>query len=192
MSPVGIIGGTFDPIHFGHLITAQAVKEIRSLKKIIFIPCYISPHKKDQGNGDAIHRFEMIKQAITGVEGFEVSDFEIKKGGVSYTIDTLKKFRKEYSNIELIIGFDNLVKFDSWKEPDEIVKLAQLVVMKRKIDKMPKDKNRFFNSAVIVDTPLIEINATDIRERVKEGSAIDFLVPEKVKEYIYNSNLYRK
>lgn len=191
MSSVGIVGGTFDPIHFGHLITAQAVKEIRKLEKIIFIPCYISPHKKNSGNDNAVHRFEMIKRAIDGIEGFEVSDFEINKGGISFTVETLKEFKKKYSEIELVIGFDNLIIFDSWKQPDEILKLARLVVMKRKIDKIPKVKNRFFNSAIIVDTPLIEINATDIRERVKEGLSIDFLVPEKVKEYIYNFNLYR-
>ena len=191
MSSIGIIGGTFDPIHFGHLITAQAVKEIRNLEKIIFIPCNISPHKKENGSENSFHRFEMIKLAVNGLTDFEVSDFEINKGGISYTIDTLREFRKEYSEIELIIGFDNLLKFDSWKSPDEILKLAKLVVMKRKIDIVPKGKNKYYNKAIIVNTPLIEINATEIRERVKEGLSIDFLVPEKVKEYIYNSNLYK-
>ena len=132
----------------------------------------------------------MIKQAVKGTKGFEVSDFEINKGGISYTINTLKEYAKRFSKIELIIGFDNLLKFDSWKEPDEILKHAELVVMKRKIDKDPKVKNKYYNKAIIVDTPLIEINATEIRERVKEGLPIDFLVPERVKEYIYNFKLY--
>ena len=191
MSSVGIIGGTFDPVHFGHLITAQSVKEIRNLERIIFIPCNISPHKKENHAENSGHRYEMIRKAVQEVKGFEVSDFEIKKGGISYTVDTLREFRKEFSEIELIIGFDNLLKFDSWKDPDEILNLAKLVVMKRKIDKVPEEKNKYYNKAIIVDTPLIEINATDIRERVKEGRSIDFLVPETVKEYIYNFKLYR-
>lgn len=191
MSSIGIIGGTFDPIHFGHLITARAVKEIRNLEKIIFIPCNISPHKKENGSKNSFHRLEMIRLAVQGLTEFEVSDFEINKGGISYTIDTLGEFRKEYPGIELIIGFDNLLKFDNWKNPDEILKLAKLVVMKRKIDIVPKEKNKYYNKAIIVNTPLVEINATEIRERVKEGLSIDFLVPEKVKEYIYNSNLYK-
>lgn len=191
MSSVGIIGGTFDPIHFGHLITAQAVKEIRNLEKIIFIPCNISPHKKENGNENPFHRYEMISKAVEGIEGFEVSDFEINNGGISYTIDTLIEFSKKYKDIELIIGFDNLTKFDSWKESDEILRIARLVVMKRIINKDSKEKNKYFNSAIIVDTPLIEINSTDIRERVKKGLPVDFLVPENVKEYIYTSKLYR-
>ena len=191
MSSVGIIGGTFDPIHFGHLITAQAVKEIRQLEKIIFIPCNISPHKKANNSENSSHRYEMIKQAVQKTEGIEVSDFEIKKGGISYTIDTMNHFKEQYQDIELIIGFDNLLKFDSWKDPDEILKLVRLVVMKRKIDKVPKEKNKYYSRAIIVDTPLIEINATEIRNKVKEGLSIDFLVPEKVKEYIYDFKLYR-
>jgi nicotinate-nucleotide adenylyltransferase len=191
MSSIGIIGGTFNPVHFGHLITAQAVKEIRHLGKIIFIPCNISPHKKDILDENPVNRYYMIQRAIEGIDGFEVSDYEINKGGISYTIDTLKEFKKKYSDIELIIGFDNLLKFDSWKEPENILELAKLVVMKRKIDKIPPEKKSYYNRAIIVNTPLIEINATDIRHRVKEGLLIDFLVPEKVKEYIYDFKLYR-
>jgi nicotinate-nucleotide adenylyltransferase len=191
MSSIGIIGGTFNPVHFGHLITAQAIKEIRHLGKIIFIPCNISPHKKDNLDNNPLHRYKMVQRAIEGIDGFEVSDYEIKKGGISYTIDTLKEFKKKYSDIELIIGFDNLLKFDSWQEPDNILELAKLVVMKRKIDKVPTQRNRYYNRAIIVNTPLIEINATDIRHRVSEGLLVDFLVPEKVKEYIYNFKLYR-
>lgn len=191
MSSIGIIGGTFNPVHFGHLITAQAVKEIRQLGKIIFIPCNISPHKKDILDENPTNRYYMIQKAIEGIDGFEVSDYEINKGGISYTIDTLKEFKKKYSDIELIIGFDNLLKFDSWKDPENILELATLVVMKRKIDKIPTEKNIYYNRAIIVNTPLIEISATEIRHRVREGLLIDFLVPEKVKEYIYDFKLYR-
>jgi len=191
MSVVGIMGGTFDPIHYGHLITAQAVKEIRNLDKIILVPCYISPHKTDAINLDSHHRLKMIELAISDLKGFEVNDYELKKGGISYTIDTLRKLKDSDNKLELIIGFDNLVKFDTWENPDEILELAKLVVMRRKIDIIPKKKNKYFDTAILVDTPSIEINATQIRKRVKDDLMIDFLVPKKVKEYIYDLNLYK-
>jgi len=191
MSCVGVLGGTFNPIHFGHLITASAIKEIRKLDKIIFVPCFISPHKVDNKPDNSLDRLEMVKLAIGKTAGFEYSDYEITKGGISYTIDTLTELNKVYSKLELIIGYDNLLKFHTWKEPDKILEMAELIVMKRKTDKPPVTVDQYFSKAKFVDTPLIEISATDIRSRIKSGMSIDFLVPEKVKEYICTFNLYR-
>src|SRR5690606_26131897 len=129
MKAVGIFGGTFDPIHIGHLITAQVVKEIRGLEKIIFIPAFVSPHKTDKQHTSPLHRLEMLKFAILNNRSFEYSEFEIEKQEVSYSIDTIKMLKKKYSSIELIIGYDNLLVFDSWKDPDEIVNLVKLVVL---------------------------------------------------------------
>jgi nicotinate-nucleotide adenylyltransferase len=123
MSKVGIFGGTFDPIHHGHLITAQSVREIRNLDKIIFIPSFISPHKSDVISVSPEHRLKMLKLAVEGVDFFEVSDYEINREGISYTIDTLKEFKKKYDELEFIIGYDNIFKFHSWKEPDQIILL---------------------------------------------------------------------
>jgi nicotinate-nucleotide adenylyltransferase len=133
----------------------------------------------------------MIELAISDLKGFEVNDYELKKGGISYTIDTLRKLKESDNNLELIIGFDNLVKFDTWKNPNEILELVKVVVMRRKIDVIPEKKNKYFDKAILVDTPSIEINATQIRKRVKDDLMIDFLVPKKVKEYIYDLNLYK-
>lgn len=191
MSCVGVLGGTFNPIHFGHLITARAVKEVRKLDKIIFVPCFISPHKTNEIPYNAVERLEMVKIAIGETDGFECSEYEIKKGGTSYTIDTLTELGKSYSKTELIIGYDNLIKFHTWKDPDKILEMAELIVMKRKTDRVPVNVDKYFTKAKFVDTPLIEISATEIRTRVKTGMPIDFLVPEKVKEYIYTFNLYR-
>jgi nicotinate-nucleotide adenylyltransferase len=190
MSSIGIFGGTFDPIHFGHLITALAVKEIRSLDKIIFIPAHISPHKTTFRSSSAAHRLAMINLAINNIEGFEVSDFELNKQGISYTIDTISHYKNIYSHIDLIIGYDNLLNFTTWKDPDEIVKIANLVVLSRKSNQ-PDVSNPYFNHAELVKTPLIEISSTDIRRRVKENKLINFLVPKKVMEYIYSLNLYK-
>jgi len=190
MSKVGIFGGTFDPIHLGHLITAQSVKEIRNLDKIIFIPAYISPHKTDAKPSSPEDRLNMIKIAVDGIPFFDCSDIEVNKGGISYTIDTLRELKKYYDKIEFIIGYDNIFTFHTWKEPDEIFKLADVIVLKRKSSHPPQFEDKYFRQAIFVQTRGIEISATDIRERVKSGMPINFLVPPKVMEYIYNHKLY--
>jgi nicotinate-nucleotide adenylyltransferase len=190
MSKVGFFGGTFDPIHNGHLITAQSVRELRKLDKIIFIPSFVSPHKADINSAKPEHRLEMIKLATENVDFFDYNDYEIAKGGISYTVDTLREFKKSYDHIEFIIGYDNIFEFHKWKEPDVIMKLAKIIVLKRKSSLPFTFEDKYVKSAIFVETRGIEISATDIRERVKNGKPIHFLVPEKVKEYIYNFNLY--
>lgn len=192
MSAVGIFGGTFDPPHIGHLITARTVLEIRKLKKIIFIPNGISPNKKYQGVAGVHDRLKMLMLSIEGVSNFEYSKLEIDNPEVSYTINTLRKLKNLYEEIELIIGYDNLLEFSTWKEPDEILKFAKLVVLKRNTPGKPGRKDKFYRAAVFVDTPVIEISATEIRRRVKNGLPIDFLVADKVKEYICRFNLYKE
>jgi nicotinate-nucleotide adenylyltransferase len=188
---VGIFGGTFDPIHNGHLITAVAVKELRNLDKIIFIPSFIAPHKIDRLSSSPEHRIEMLKRAIKGIHYFDYSDFEIKKEGVSYTIDTLKFLQNKYADIELIVGYDNLLEFSTWKDPDEILKMIKLVVLKRKVQNDPIVKDKFYYASEIIETPTIEISATAIRERVGNNLPINFLVPDAVMEYINYFNLYK-
>jgi nicotinate-nucleotide adenylyltransferase len=192
MSKVGIFGGTFDPIHLGHLITAQSVKEIRELEKIIFIPAFISPHKSDIKTSSPEDRLKMIKLAIKNIPFFDYSDMEIKMGGVSYTIDTLRELKKQYEKLEFIIGYDNIFSFHTWKDPDEILKLSTIIVLKRKSSHAPPFQDKYYRQAVFVETRGIEISATDIRERVKHGMPINFLVPPTVMEYIYNQKLYNE
>jgi len=191
MSRVGIFGGTFDPIHNGHLITAQSVKEIRELEKIIFIPAYISPHKQHAKASNAKHRFNMLNLAMDEIPFFECSDFEIKQHTISYTIDTLREFKKHYDEIDLIIGYDNIFQFHTWKDPDEIFKLANVVVLKRKSSHPIDYVDKYVESAHFVETRGIEISATDIRNRVHASLPIYYLVPEKVLEYINENKLYK-
>lgn len=191
MRKIGIFGGSFNPIHMGHLITANAIREIRNLDTIIFIPCFISPHKTDRHPMDSKYRMEMVKLAIEGNSHFSCSDYEIQKTGVSYSIDTIRYFKQQHPELELIIGYDNLVVFDTWKDPREIVKLVKLVVLKRKLDNSESvGENEFFKFANIIQTPVIEISSSIIRERIKEKKSFDYLVPEKVKKYIVENNLY--
>jgi nicotinate-nucleotide adenylyltransferase len=198
VSRIGILGGTFDPIHLGHLITAQSVLEIRNLERIIFIPAYISPHKQDRSSAGTEHRLKMLQLSIEGVPYFEYSDIELKAKSISYTVKTLEDFKKKYDNVDLIIGYDNVITFDKWKEPDKIVELAQLVVLRRRTDgvraegETKLERNKYFDIAKFVKTPVVEISSSNIRERIREGKPIDFLVPQKVKEYIYNHNLYKE
>lgn len=190
MNAVGIFGGSFDPIHNGHLITTQYVYEQRNLEKIIFIPSHISPLKQNIIPTSDEHRLEMVQLALEPFPYFESSDYEIVKGDISYTYDTLLELKRTYEKIELIIGFDNLRVFDQWRFPEKILEIAKLIVMKRTIDNNSQDQNIFFDSAIIINTPTIDISATNIRQRVKEGKSIDCLVPQKVKEYIAHNRLY--
>lgn len=191
MSRIGIFGGTFDPIHNGHLITAQSVREIRDLEKIIFIPAYISPHKQHEKASSAQHRLNMLNIALKEIPFFECSDYEIKQHTISYTIDTLREFKKYYDEIDLIIGYDNIFQFNTWKEPDEIFKLANVVVLKRKSSHPLDFVDKYVEAATFVQTRGIEISATDIRNRVHTGLPIYYLVPEKVLDYINKNNLYK-
>ncbi len=191
MKSIGIYGGTFDPIHLGHLITAQAVCEMRNLDKIIFIPSFISPHKTDRISSSPRHRINMLKLAINDIPYFDYSDVEIKKKDISYSIDTIQSLKPVYENIELIIGYDNLITFDTWKEPVKILELVNLIVMRRNVKQEIFQRKKYFDKVIFVDTPLIEIYGTDIRERVRNNMNINFLVPQKVMAYIYKHNLYK-
>jgi nicotinate-nucleotide adenylyltransferase len=191
MKPIGIMGGTFDPIHLGHLITAQAVVEIRGLEKIIFIPSNISPHKQEIKYSPAKHRLNMVKLAIKDFPYFAFSDMDIRRGGISYMVDTLDELKKSFKKLELIVGYDNIEKFYTWKEPDRLLELARLVVMTREIEREIHAKDKYYNSAIFVKTPSIDIKATEIRKRIKKNLSIDFLVTKEVKNYILKNNLYK-
>jgi nicotinate-nucleotide adenylyltransferase len=192
MSRIGIFGGTFDPIHHGHLITAQSVKEIRKLDKIIFMPAYISPHKQHAKASSAQHRLNMLKIAIDEIPFFECSDYEIKQQTISYTIDTLREFKKYFDEIDLIIGYDNIFQFHTWKEPDEILKLSNIIVLRRKSSYPIDYIDKYVEAALFVQTRAIEISATDIRNRVHANLPVHYLIPKNVEDYIYKNNLYKE
>jgi nicotinate-nucleotide adenylyltransferase len=192
MIKIGLMGGTFDPVHFGHLITAQAVREIRNLEKIIFIPAYISPHKTNKSTAGDIHRLKMLQLAVEGIHCFDISDIELKAKSISYTVKTLEEFKQRYNELEFIIGYDNIINFRTWKMPDRIIELAQLVVLRRRTDDKKREKDKYYKAATFVKTPVIEISSSEIRNRIKDGKPVDFLIPPKVKEYIYTFNLYKE
>lgn len=188
---IGVFGGTFDPVHSGHLITAAAVKKIRHLDKILFVPCHISPHKTEFRTSSPEDRLNMLQLAIEGRDDFIISTLELFRGGISYMVDTLTELKKQFGELELIIGFDNLEKFYTWKYPDRILELAKLIVMRRETDRRDIPHDRFYNAAIFVDTPVINISSTAVRLRASEGQSLEGLVPDKVSDYITTHGLYR-
>ncbi len=188
---VGIYGGTFDPIHLGHLITAHSVKEIRNLSEIIFVPTNKSPLKIDIESASTKDRFEMTKIAVEKYDGFSVSDYEIDKTEISYTINTIKHFREKYERIELIIGYDNFLIFNKWYKWKEIIDLVDIVVLRRFYEEAI-DPTINTNKFIFVDSPTIQISSTLIRERVSKYFPIDFLVSPEVSKFITENNLYKK
>ncbi len=191
MKSIGILGGTFNPIHLGHLITAQILLEKRNLEKIIFIPCNISPHKIEKEQVEPFHRLKMVQLAIEKNKKFTCDDYEIKKGDISYTLNTLEYLNKKFDNLELIIGYDNLLTFDKWHKPNDILKIAKLIVMERTIEKGVNPNHKYFDKAIFVKTPTIEISSTQIRERIRKNLSVDFMLPQNVTEYIKQNNLYK-
>jgi len=191
LKKVCIIGGSFNPIHIGHLILANTVLEELNLDEMIFVPCYIQPLKGDKDFASSTHRLEMVKLAIQSNPEFTLSDIEINRKGKSYTVDTLKFFKKKYENLYFVIGADNIKDFHKWKEPDTILKIANLIVTNRggiNIQIPEKIRGKKIISCTI---PQIEISSTMIREKIRNGQSIKYLVPEAVENYIIQNNLYK-
>jgi len=190
---IGIYGGTFNPPHVGHLITAESVREALALDRIIFIPSYISPHKQEGEEQSSHHRFTMTKMAIASNNRFDISRKEIEKGDTSYTIDTLKHLRKIYDNgsMYLIIGMDNYITFHLWKEPKQILEQSTVVVMNR--PNYPQRINEIIGTTnvIFVDVPDIDVSSSNIRQRIKAGKSVKYLVPDEVERYIIDNGLYK-
>jgi nicotinate-nucleotide adenylyltransferase len=182
---IGILGGSFDPIHHGHLILARAAREELGLDRVVFIPAHASPHKTGDFSTTGEERLAMVRLAVAGEEGFELSDIELLRPPPSYTVDTLRELRNAHPNDELVllIGADNVAKFDTWREPDEIRRLAKIAVLDR--------ANHGIPPGWPVVRRLVDISSTDIRARVAAGRSIRYLTPDSVCDYIASHGLYR-
>lgn len=185
----GIFGGTFDPPHHGHLIIAQTAVEELELDKVLFVPAASPPHKTGQLMASASHRLAMLKLAIKGNKNFTASTLELQRGGVSYTVDSLQKLTEKHpgSDFFLILGEDNYAEFHSWKSPEEIVRLASLVVYRRLGYENPGGSEY---PVMELRGPILELSSTDIRNRVFRGKSIRYLVPREVASYIKTNRLY--
>lgn len=201
-SKYAIMGGTFDPIHIGHLFAAEEVRVKLGCQKVIFIPSGNPPHKKEQVLTDSSHRYAMTLLATASNPNFEVSDIEIKRNGYTYTLDTVKKLKGYYGlDVELlfITGADALLEIETWYKVEELLKLCSFVAVTRpgydksKLEqKLAHLQSKYNSSLYIVDVPGLSISSTDLRSRVLQGTSIKYLVPENIENYIREHNLYRK
>ena len=190
---IGILGGTFNPIHNAHLILAKTVAQAIGLDKILFIPAFIPPHKLGEDILAYAHRERMVELAVEGHDLFECSDIEASLEGPSYTINTLRLLRQSQPNDDffLIIGSDSLHSLGNWKDPDEIVKLATLAVVPRPGYRIEESEPRFRKNLRPVDMDLVEIASSEIRERAAQGKPVQLLVPAAVANYIVAERLYQ-
>jgi nicotinate-nucleotide adenylyltransferase len=194
---IGIFGGTFDPIHTGHLIMAENVKDQIQLDTVLFVPSGNPPLKDSTLVSGAEHRLEMVKLAIEGNPALSVSDIEIAQntGEPSYTVNTLLKLRQQYpadqAKFYLIIGMDQLIDLHKWKDPGKLFLLSEVLVINRPGFLIQQVENEYSRRGIFVPVPNIDISSTDIRFRVHEKRSIKYLVPDKVEKYIIENNLYK-
>lgn len=191
---IGVFGGAFDPPHIAHLILAERAREEFGLDKILFVPTNIPPHKP-KPVALAEDRIKLIKIAVKSNRYFEVLDIEIKRGGISYTVDTIRELKKNYpgSQLFLLIGEDEARKFDNWKESDEILRHVRFIIFLRSNLSRSRESNVALLPKEISDfiDLRLEISSTNIRELVRKGKSIKYLVPQKVATYIKEKKLYR-
>lgn len=214
---LGILGGTFNPIHLGHLAAAEEVRDRLKLEKVVFIPSFLPPHKIDEDIPAAVQRQEMVRLAIKGNDHFTESDMEIRRGGRSYTIDTIEALRQAHPGSELyfLTGLDSFLEIGTWQEWDRLLTLSSFVVLSREryrfrdiaqlgfldvperelsaLDDREKDQVVITAGSIRVyleRIPFYDISSTDIRTRVREGRSIKYHLPEAVENYIIENKLY--
>lgn len=211
---IAIMGGTFNPIHFGHLRIAEEVREAFNLDKVIFIPTFIPPHKDNGSLISPEHRFEMVQLAVKDNPFFEASDVEIKRGGRSYSVVTLRALRDKYTGTDFsfIAGTDSFNDITTWCEYEELFKLTNFIVIprpgypvKKIAEILPVELARKFwydaEKAVYIndygkfvtymETTLFGISASRIRKMIKEGNSTRYILPKEVEDYITKNGLYR-
>ena len=197
MKKIGIVGGTFNPIHLAHLYIAYEAKIQLNLDKIIFMPAGSPPHKKNSEVLEASLRYDMVYEAIKKYEDFEISNYEIEKKGYSYTYETLEKFKNKDNELYFITGADCLMDIEKWKNPEEIFKLSKLAVFNRPgysnenlIIQKDKIQRKFNTTIEFLDIMDLEISSSMIRKRISEGKRVDFFLPVEVLNFIKENNIY--
>ena len=191
---IGVFGGSFDPPHIGHFLCARVAAEHLRLDRVLVIPAAVQPHKPDQPTAPPELRWEMVKAAVVGDELFQPSSIELDRGGISWTVDTLRELARRYPAPEYelycLIGADALTEIETWRDPDAIFKLARVAVMSRPGAPRPS-ASQWAEQAQFVQTPLIDLSSTWIRQRVAAGLPVGMMVGAAVEEIILKNGLYR-
>lgn len=194
MMRVGLYGGSFSPVHIGHLVIAEQARVQARLDRVVWMPAFLSPHKTDRAAPAAAHRLAMCRLATVGHDAFEVSDLEIEREGVSFTVDTLRSLRDSHPDwdLHLVIGQDSLESFPTWKEPDTILSMARLVVYPRAAEPDLAGLLAAVQAdAIALDAPRLAVSASDIRDRIGRGLSVRYLLPDRVLSYVEDHGLYR-
>jgi nicotinate-nucleotide adenylyltransferase len=196
----GILGGTFDPVHKGHIAIAREAKVSQNLSEVIFIPVGQPVFKSEYLITPAEHRLAMLRLAVVGITDFRVSDIEVERSGPSYTVDTLAQMRNSSNTdneLYFLLGWDSLMQLPEWREPERMIELCYLIAIPRPGCKRP-DMAQLEASipgitgrTILLDKPLLDISASVIREKVARGQNIDNLVPGPVVDYITEHGLYK-
>lgn len=199
MKKYGIFGGSFNPIHYGHLMICEYIKEEMGLDKVIFIPTGNPPHKELELS--AKDRYEMVRLAISPNPDFEISDIETTRVKKSYTVDTIRELKKIYKEEKLyfLIGLDSLFQLKTWMKIGDLSQEIEFVVALRpgylNREEINKEidflKENFGTKINLIKTPLYEISSTDLRDRIREGKSLRYLIPKKVLDYIEESGFYK-
>ena len=199
MKKYGIFGGSFNPIHYGHLMICEYIKEEMGLDKVIFIPTGNPPHKDLELSAE--DRYEMVRLAISPNPDFEISDIETTRVKKSYTVDTIRELKKIYKEEKLyfLIGLDSLFQLKTWMKIGDLSQEIEFVVALRPgyLDKEEINKEidflreNFGTKINLIKTPLYEISSTDLRDRIREGKSLRYLIPKKVLDYIEESGFYK-
>lgn len=190
---VGIMGGTFDPLHIGHMMAAEAARDTYGLQEVWFMPSHIPPHKHEAGvSGE--DRLAMVQEAVKNHEAFCTLDWEVVRGGVSYTYETIRRLQEEYPHFDLyfIIGADMVQYLPKWNEIEEPVQRLTFIGVGRPGTPLDLDALPDFiaKKVLLADMPLVDISSTMLRERAAAGKSIRYMVPEAVFDYVQRSGLY--
>jgi nicotinate-nucleotide adenylyltransferase len=199
---IGIFGGTFDPVHLGHLILAEQCREQAALDQVLFVPAALPPHKLEQTLTPFAQRVEMLSLAISGQPAFRIDELEKDRSGPSYTVDTLMKLQQARPGDELcfILGSDSLHDLPLWYQPRRILELATLLVVARadwptfsaeELKQSLQLADDFPLRYQIVEAPLITIASRDIRRRIAEGRSVRYMIPRAVEAYVEDKGLYK-
>jgi len=198
---LGIMGGTFDPIHYGHLVAAETARDFYGLEKVVFVPSGNPPHKKTYPVTDSSHRLEMTRLAISSNRFFEVSAVEIHRPGYSYAVETVGEFRRRYgpeTKLMFITGADAVLEILTWKDIHSLLEECSFIAVTRPkvaLEPLSKVRERLGpkgqEAIQVLQVPALAISSTDIRRRVREGRSVKYLVPDAVEEYILQHGLYR-
>ena len=211
---VGLFGGTFNPIHLGHLRGAEEIRESFGLEEVIFTPAAIPPHKEAEGIMDPLHRLEMVQRATLKNPWFSVSDIELKRPGKSYSIDTLRYFKEIHQgSLFFILGGDAFFEIETWREYETLFSLCHFIVMTRPSSQkkgeaieLPEGLAPFFgydpviegwihvsgNHLYLKEITFLDISSTQVRELIEKGGSVRYLIPTEVEAYIEEKGLYRR